>query len=279
MRIAISLTVPIAILVGIFGITSCAAAAESRAGSDDTPPPASSPVASAGNPAPVDPERVAEGMSLQLADTLSTVQVSGTGRVDVDADRAQVSFTVETEAETAEEASRRNAERMESVLAALRETGLPGLEIETRGYSLRPRYQRPDATGTREIAGYTASNTVVATMNEPQSAGTLIDAGIGAGANRIASLTFLASDTEEARRQALRQAVAQARSEAEAIAGALGMSLGKPLEVSGGADRPSPPSPLRMEMAVQEASTPVEPGTRTVSASVSIRYVLRDGEP
>lgn len=247
MRIAIPLTVSVAVLAGVFGLTPCAAA---------------SPAGPAAPP-----------------DTLSTVRVSGTGRVDVDADRARVSFTVETEAERAEVASRQNAERMEAVLTALRETGLSGLEIETGGYSLRPRYQRPDATGTREISGYTASNTVVATMDEPRRAGTLIDAGIGAGANRIASLVFLASDTEEARLQALREAVAQARSEAEAIAGALGMSLGEPLEVSGGADQPPPPSPLRMEMAAQEASTPVEPGTRTVSASVSIRYLLRAVEP
>lgn len=269
--------VPVAVLVGIFGTASCAAAWPT--GPAGSPVPTSPPEASAGSPAPTGSTRVAEGLAVQLADTLSTVQVSGSAQVEVEADQARVSFAVETEAETAEEASRENASRMESVLAALRETELPGLEIETRGYSLQPRYRRPDATGTREIDGFTASNTVVATMDEPSSAGTLIDAGVGAGANRIASLAFLASETEEARLQALRRAVARARSEAEAIAGALGRSLGEPLEVSGGAQQPSPPGPLRMEMALQDASTPVEPGTQTVSASVTIRFVLLEGEP
>lgn len=213
-------------------------------------------------------------------DTLSTLQVSGSAQVEVETDRARVDFAVETEAETAQEASRENAGRMESVLAALRETGLPGLELETREYSLRPRYRRPDAGGVQEIDGFTASNTVVATMDDPTRAGALIDAGIEAGANRVASLTFLASDTEEARLQALRDAVAAARTEAEAIAGALGMTLGEPLEVSGGADRTQPPSPFRMEAAnFQDAPTPVEPGTQTVSASVTIRYALREGAP
>ncbi|MFP3947509.1 MAG: SIMPL domain-containing protein, partial [Longimicrobiales bacterium] len=163
----------------------------------------------------------------------------------------------------------------------LRETDLPGLEIETRGYSLQPRYRRPDAGGTREIDGFTARNMIEVTVDDPASAGALVDAGIGAGANRVASLTFLASDTEEARLRALRDAVATAHREAEAMAGALGMSLGEPLEVTGGADRSPPtPMPFRMESATfQDASTPVEPGTRAVSASVTIRYTLRGGQP
>lgn len=270
-------TLPIAVLFAIVGTASCAAASPANPTGNAAPPSTASP--SAGPPFAIGPGGMAGGTSVQLTDTVSTLQVSGSAEIDVDVDRAQVSFAVETESETADEASRQNAERMESVLEALRDTGVQGLEVETRGYSLRPRYRRPDNTGTREIAGYTASNTVVATMDDPSRAGTLIDAGIGAGANRVASLTFLASDTEDARLEALRRAVNRARREAEAIAGALGMSLGEPLEVSGGADRPSPPGPLRMEMALQASPTPVEPGSQTVSASVTIRYALRDGEP
>lgn len=211
------------------------------------------------------------------ADTLSTLQVSGSAQVEVEADEAQVTFAVETEAGTAEEASRRNAERMEAVLTALRETAVPGLELDTHGYSLQPRYRRPDATGLREIDGYRATNMVVATVSDVSGVGSLIDAGVGAGANRVASLSFRASDTEAARLQALREAVDRARSEAEAIAGAMGVSLGRVLEVTGGADPITPMPRFRAEAMVQDASTPIEPGSQTVSASVTVRYALQQG--
>ena len=259
-------------------IASCAASPGSAA----APAGTLSPDASADGTASRTARPVAGGLAAFQAapDTLSTIQVSGSAEVEVETDQARVTFAVETEAETAREASRENAERMDEVLAAFRDTDLPGLEIETRGYSLQPRYRRPDATGTREIDGFTARNLIEVTIDEPTSAGALIDAGIGAGANRVASLGFMASDTDEARLQALRNAVGNAREEAEAIAEALGMRLGRPLEVTGGADRTPAPMAVRMEAAAfQDVSTPVEPGSQTVSASVTIRYALRGDAP
>lgn len=231
--------------------------------------------------APVDRAYVYEvgpeqARALAAADTVSTVQVSGTGRVEVTPDRAQVLFAVETQAETAEGASTRNAARMDAVLAALRDTGMPGLELETRGYSLEPQYRRPDSGDAPEIDGFRARNNVEATISAPDSVGVVIDAAIAAGANRVASLSFLASDTEEARLQALGNAVERARSEAEAIAEALGMSVGRALEVTGGAESPPEPFPMRLEaLSLQSSPTPVEPGSQTISANVTIRYALR----
>lgn len=204
------------------------------------------------------------------------LQVSGTAEVSIPSDRAQVRFAVETEAPTAREASTENAERMERVMTALRGTGLEGLEIETSGYDLQPRYRRPDQTGTRTIDGYRALNHVEVTVDDVSGVGRLIDAAIGAGANRVAGLTFSARDTGPARQEAVRTAVLRAREEAEAMASALGARLGEPLEVQGGAQLPGPrPMPYRMEMAqAADMETPVEPGEHTVYANVTIRYRL-----
>lgn len=218
-----------------------------------------------------------QARALAAADTVSTVQVSGSAEVEVEPDRARVLFAVESRDETAQGASRRNAEEMDAVLGALRETEMPGLELETRGYSLRPEYRRPDSGDTPELDGFRASNTVEATISDPESVGALIDAAIGAGANRVTALSFLVSDSEEARLEALRGAVEAARRDAEAIAGALGMTLGEALEVTGGADNPGSPISVRMEaLGSQGGPTPVEPGSQTIRASVTIRYALRE---
>ncbi len=221
-----------------------------------------------------------QGLPRAAADTAGVLQVSGTGEVRVDPDRTRVSFAVETEASTAREASAENARRMEAVHRALRELDAPELTIETFGYRLSPRYGRPDPQGggARRIEGYRATNHVRVTVDDVDAVGRIVDAGIGAGANRVADLSFEVSDTEEARLEALRRAVGKARAEAEAIADALGVELGPPLEVNGGAETPGPVSRFRAEtmqaMAAPAPDTPVEAGQQTVSASVTIRYRL-----
>lgn len=208
------------------------------------------------------------------ADTVSTLEVSGSAEIDVATDVAHVTFAVETEDSTARRASQRNAERMEAVLSALR--GLDGeLEIETSGYRLQPRYRRPGDGGTREIDGFRAANSVQVTSTDVRAVGALVDVAVEAGANRVESVRFEASELEETRREALRRAVTRARGQAEAIAEAMGVSLGEALEVRTGSDTPRPLIQYRAEAAaLQDASTPVEPGEQTVSANVTIRYRL-----
>ncbi len=222
------------------------------------------------------PEQVAGQESAQEP---AFIEVTGQGAVPVAPDRAQTDFAVETRADNAGEASSANAESMSRVVGALRALALPGLTIETFGYTLRPEYAYPTVNGvrTRVIEGYTALNHVRVAVDDVAAAGRIIDAAIGAGANRVASLAFLATDPAEARQRALTQAVSQARQEAETIARALGRELGAPLEVRGGAQTPTPRrdmGPQAFEMAARAVETPIEAGEQTVRASVTIRFLL-----
>jgi len=222
----------------------------------------------------VAPEHAALLEALRQQQEAGFLEVSGSGRVSVPADRARVVFAVETESQTAGAASSANAELMAAVLEAVRATGTPGLRIETHGYSLQPEYARPTAQDrSPSISGYRAQNHVSVTMEDVDGVGRVIDAAVGAGANRVASLVFEASDTEDARQEALRMAVAQARAQAEAIAAALDVPLGPPMEVRGGANVPGP-RPRAMAMRVEAAATPIEAGAQMVTANVTIRYAL-----
>lgn len=217
-----------------------------------------------------------EQAAAQEAPDPGWIEVSGTGSVEVAPDRARVSFAMETRAETADDAAQQNADAMAAVLDALRGAGLDGLELETFGYSLRPEYEVTDnRRGTRRIIAYTVLNNVGATVSDVDAVGRVIDTAISAGANRVGGISFYASDTEAARREALAAAVQTARSEAEVIAAALGHRLGAALEVRGGAQRPSPRGMgPEMAMAARVADTPIEAGDQTVTASVSIRFAL-----
>lgn len=219
----------------------------------------------------VAPEQVAQAQEVP-----AFIEVSGNAAVSVPADEAQVAFAMETQAENAAEAASANAAAMDRVLAALRSGNLPGLELETFGYHLQPQYAT-DSQRVRRVAGYMAMNNVRATITDVDAVGRLIDLAVGAGANRVASIAFSASDTEAARAQAMAEAVRSARAEADVIARALGYALGAPLEVRGGAQRPNPvPMAFSAQEAVrvQAVPTPIEAGDQTVTANVTIRFAL-----
>jgi len=214
--------------------------------------------------------------------TPPTIEVTGTATVSLPADLAQVSFAVETREKEAGAASAANAALMSRVIAALKATALPGLHIETYGYALSPEYSipTPQTNRTRVIAGYTALNNIRVTLTDVQAVGKAVDTAIGAGANRVSSLSFTASETADARRQALSQAVAEARGQAEAIAAALGRELGPPLEINGRAQNPQPVQPMMLAEAARAApATPVEAGEQKVTASVTIRFALGPEKP
>ncbi len=205
-----------------------------------------------------------------------TIQVTGQAQILVPADRVSISFGVETEAESARTASALNAERMDEVIGAVRRSGVEGLRIETFGYSLNPEYRTPNRgdPSQRTISGYRATNNIRVILPDVGAAGEILDTAIGAGANRVLTLQFEASDTREARLEALREAVGVAQEEAQTIADAMGVTLGPPLEVRGGAS-PGEPRVLARAAVMDEMAgirTPIEAGRQTVSASVTVLF-------
>ncbi|MDA0327618.1 MAG: SIMPL domain-containing protein [Gemmatimonadetes bacterium] len=203
------------------------------------------------------------------------IEVSGSGSVQVTPDRARVAFAMETRADAADAAAGRNADAMDAVLRAIREANFDGLTLSTFGYTLQPEYSATNNQRSREIAAYTVLNNVAAITEDVDAVGRIVDVAIAAGANRVSSISFFASDTDAARSDALAQAVRNARAEAEVIAEALGYRLGAPLEINGGAQRPMPRGGEYGDaVMLRAAATPIEVGDQTVQASVSIRFAL-----
>jgi uncharacterized protein len=210
------------------------------------------------------------------ADQPRTINVNGMATVEREPDRAVVLLAVESQAPTAREASQRNAQLMERVLAALRQAGVASEAIRTVSYELRPEYSRPERD--REppvISAYRNINMVQVRVDDIARVGVVIDAALGAGANRVANLNFELRDAESARLEALGMAMAQARREAEAVAAAAGQRLGEPLTINVGTHYapPRPPMPMaRMEMDMVAVAPPIEGGQLGVTATVHVVY-------
>jgi uncharacterized protein YggE len=97
----------------------------------------------------------------------------------------------------------------------------------------------------------------------------VIDAAVAAGANQVYGPSLSRSDQDDLYRQALRTAYADARAKAQVLAAAAGLSVGRVLAMqeSGGV-----PVPLVDRAGAAETQVPIEPGTQSIQASVTVTF-------
>ena len=199
------------------------------------------------------------------------ITVTGDATISAEPDQAQIDIGVVTQARTAPEASKENAERLTRVLSEVKKLLGKTDEAKTSGYSLTPVYRYPQG-GKPEIVGYNASNTIRIKTTNLDLVGRLIDGAMQAGANNINRLVFTLKDEQAAQLEALRAASARAKTKAEAIAAALGLKIVKIASVVEGERMIQPifrqAATMRAEAA--PAQTPVEPGTVEVRSTVTM---------
>lgn len=204
----------------------------------------------------------------------SRLTVTGEGQSRVAPDLATVQLGVTTQAESASDAMRQNAEAQSAVIAALREAGLAEADIQTSGLNLNPLMRYGDGVAP-EVTGYQASNIVTVRVAEMERLGEVLDAIVAAGANEIQGIQFTREDGADTLDEARREAVEDARRKAEVMAEAAGVTLGpimvlRDVPQNGGMPRPM----MRMEAAMADASTPVQPGEMSMAAQVEIEFAL-----
>ena len=194
------------------------------------------------------------------------ITVLGTGSTNVTPDRASFAFGTVSQAATANAALAASSQSVARVIAALKKAGVAQADIQTADVSLSPRMNN----NGDEIVGYTASNTVTATVRKIGAAGDVVDAAVGAGANQVSGPNLLASDQDAAYRNALKAGVADARAKAETLANASSATLGKITAIveGGGA------TPMPIAAGAKDSSVPIEPGTQRIEASVSVTFAF-----
>jgi len=210
------------------------------------------------------------------------ITANGRGEVSLAPTYAVVLVSIASRTNTAVEAAAQNAQKVETVIKALRAGGLSEKDITTAGYNLQQDYDfRADRRP--EPAGFSANTSIRAEVRRLESLGKVIDAAIAAGATGISGVQYFASNTDEARRSAMAAAVREARADADVLARAAGGTLGRLIALnSGGVNQPFPRDMMAMaggNVAVRAVGAPtnVVPGELTVIAVVSGRWEFIPG--
>lgn len=206
------------------------------------------------------------------------LDIAATGEVARVPDIALISAGVMTRAATAGEAIRSNAERIESVRAALRRAGVAERDLQTSTLSLNPDY-RYDQNQPPQLTGYNASNQLTIRFRDIRRAGAILDALVAAGANTISGPSFTLDKPEEALDEARTKALGIGRARAELYARSLGMRVVRLVSVSeygGGYAPPPPPPPATMSAdAAAVSRTEIVPGEQRTQVTLSMSFELR----
>lgn len=154
-----------------------------------------------------------------------TITVSTSGEATHAPDIAIITVTVESTAENADTARGNVADDSAAVRQALLDAGVAEDDIQTIRYAIHPEYERGEA---RNVTGYRAIHSYEVTVRNPDDAGTVIDAAIGAGADRVDNVRFALSDAakQQVREEAIKNAMANAKNDAAATASAADVSVG-----------------------------------------------------
>lgn len=198
-----------------------------------------------------------------------SIRTTGEAIVTAAPDRARIDIGVVSQASESQAAVTQNAQKVEATLARLRSLLGANADIKTISYTLNPNYRYPQGGGEPTITGYTATNIIRVTLDDLTMVGKAIDTATQAGANRIQQLQFTVKDEKPLLERALREAAVGARQKASALAGALSLKIGRVLTVAESSPVVLPVRDVAFARA-ESASTPIEPGTIEVRASVTL---------
>lgn len=217
----------------------------------------------------------------ELEREIRTLSIVGVGKVDVTPDVATITLRATSIDATAEQVREKNYEEISAVLAAIKACGIQDNHIKTQEAIIFPMHDNDKAPS--EITGYTATNTIVVHVNNVRDTGEVVMAAMQAGANELLQVEFHLSDDTDAYMQALAAAVAIAQGKAEVMAPALGATLNGPGTVVENINATlnnnvvSYETPLDAEQAGSSniLTTPLQAGQITVTAQVTIEYMLK----
>ena len=205
------------------------------------------------------------------------ITVSGTGKITVKPDVADVSLGVQVQRDTAKAARDEAAQTMNNVIAALKALGIADEDIQTSTIDLSPTYDYNSSSP--RIIGYQVTNVVSVHVRDITKVADVLDGAVAAGATTVNGVSFDVSDRTTAENQARDAAVKDARSHADAFAAAAGVTITGVASIS--ETTVSYPYPI---YGVSDASkggvpapsvpTPVQPGTQDITIMVTVSYLI-----
>jgi len=197
-----------------------------------------------------------------------TITVSANGSVTLVPDVARVSVGVTVTKPTVKAARDAAGKSMTAIIAAIKALGIDEKDIRTTSIDLSPQYSN---STTPKVVGYRMSEQLQITVRDLDKAGDVVEAATAKGATEVNGLWFEVGDPAKAMDQARAAAIATARTSAQAMAAAAGVTLGAVVSISEASISNPGPYPAMLR---DEASTPIQPGTQDVQASVTVVFEI-----
>ncbi len=239
----------------------------------------------------------------------NVITVTGEGEVFAVPDIAEISFSVNEEADTLPAAQEVAATKMNAAIDYLTSNGVDEKDIKTTNYSANPRYEYRNAgvmpmydtsvregvsTGsagsavtmsypvpggdTRVLVGYDVNQTISVKVRDTKKAGELIAGVTAQGITDVYGPNFTIDDEDKLQREARQDAIKDARAKAKELADDLDVRLVRVVSFN---DNNGGYYPMyaKVEMAMDSGSVPtapnITPGENRIAASVTITYEIR----
>ncbi|MFJ7934627.1 SIMPL domain-containing protein [Sporosarcina sp. NPDC096371] len=202
--------------------------------------------------------------------TRRIMTVTGIGSLSVVPDTVQIQLEVRTENTQLSQAQQENAYVMNQVIESLLTLGIPRENIQTVSYNINPQYDYVE--GKQLFRGYEVINAITVETTNFNQAGNIIDVAVQNGANRVSNIQFTVANEQVEYQQALSLALKNALAKAQTIAETMQLQL-DPTPIKIVEEQKGGPVAPRMYAAKEmSASTPIEQGQITISATVTVQF-------
>jgi len=207
----------------------------------------------------------------------SVFAVSADAKVVVKPDVAQVTASVITQGgKNLGDLQNQNSDSANKMIDFLKSEGVSENDIKTSSYQIEPRYQYCSSLSAGAvcpppaIVGYTVSQDLTVKIRDFSKTSSILSGLVKNGANSVSQLSFSLDDPTASEDEARTQAITKAEAKALKMAQEAGFRLGSLVSIDAENSTPNPIMPYAA--ALQSAGPNIEPGSQTVSVTVTLKY-------
>lgn len=216
----------------------------------------------------------------------NSISVNGEGEVVSIPDVATFSFSVSADAKVVSDAQKAVTEKMDKILAELKNLGIEEKDIKTSDYSIWPKYTYEAGVclatycppGRQRQDGYTVSHNISVKVRKTEDVGNALALVGDNGATNLSGISFTVDDEDKILDEARSKAIADAKEKAEMLAKELGVKLVRVVSYyDNNGPMPFYAESMNADMVkVSSGSAPTVPaGENKVVMNVTVIYEIR----
>lgn len=209
------------------------------------------------------------------ADVRDTFTIEGEGKVSGKPTLAEISFGLLSEGLDVAKLQQENTQKVNAMIAAVKQLGVAEKDIQTSQYSMSPRYDYRD--GSSKLVGYQVSQNVSVKLRDLSKIGDALTRIGQLGGNQVNGPSFTIDDLSLLKQEARLKALEDARKKAEVLSDVLGVKIGRVVTFNESAGGYPPPMPMYTSMKAIDASEGVaapsiQTGSLDVTSNVSVTF-------